>query len=615
MTGPEEPQVVRLGTVPVASAQDGFALRRIGKSVAELLGSDGQDAIRLATALSEISRDMLGSGRLTTHFDLCTAPGRVLSVTVDWHGSDGPSADALNASARLLPTSHGPADGGGWVRLDHRLPAPTGEQPDGAEEARRLLDAHGGPADPDDFQAQTQDLIAALERTRAQSEELKRLNDELAETNRGVVALYAELSEELEETNRGVVALYAELDEKSRQLREASEAKTRFWANVSHELRTPVNSVVGLAELLLADADAPATERGHRLSLIADSGRTLLALVDELLDVAKAESGNLEPSWAPMDLHAVLAQLDGTLRGLARPGVTLSVTADADPGPILGDETMLARILRNLLSNALKFTEAGSVRLTAHLDGTGGAAGPGELVLTVSDTGIGIPADQHARVFEEFYQVKGPHQRGRHGTGLGLPYARRLVGLLGGTMHLESSPGSGTTITVRLPAAPAPGPGVLPRAARLVVVDDDAAFRAVLRPLLRDLTDHVVEVPDSGDALATLRRERPDALILDLHMSGLDGYAVLARLRGDPDLHGLPVVVLTSADPSSLDRDRLTHARSVLQKSGLTAGRLSTALSTAIAPPNGPLGRPLRDASAAPEGAPPEHHVETEGGP
>ncbi len=277
----------------------------------------------------------------------------------------------------------------------------------------------------------------------------------MEETNRGVLALYSELSEELEETNRGVVALYAELDEKSRQLREASEAKSRFWANVSHELRTPVNAVVGLAELLRADADAPAEERAHRLSLIADSGRTLLALVDELLDVAKAESGTLDPQWAPLDLRAVLAHLDGTLRGLARPGVALRIDpAPAGPGTLLGDETMLVRILRNLLSNALKFTERGSVELATRVE-DGPDGGP-VLVLTVTDTGIGIPADQQERVFEEFYQVRGPHQRGRRGTGLGLPYARRLTEILGGTLRLDSEPGRGTAITVRLPAHPAP---------------------------------------------------------------------------------------------------------------------------------------------------------------
>ncbi|WP_149030405.1 sensor histidine kinase KdpD, partial [Kitasatospora sp. MBT66] len=266
----------------------------------------------------------------------------------------------------------------------------------------------------------------------------------------------------------------------------------------SHELRTPVNAVVGLAELLLTDVDAAPAEREQQLSLIADSGRTLLTLVDELLDVAKAESGNLEPAWAPLDLRAVLTHLEGTLRGLARPGVTLTVTVPDACAPIVGDETMLARILRNLLSNALKFTEAGSVTLDARLEDPARAGAAGQLVLTVADTGIGIPADQHERIFEEFYQVRGPHQRGRHGTGLGLPYARRLVELLGGTMRLESAPDAGTTITVRLPTSAGGAADDGARPAALLVVDDDAAFRTVLRPLLHGIADRVVEIADSS---------------------------------------------------------------------------------------------------------------------
>ncbi|MFB6887979.1 hybrid sensor histidine kinase/response regulator [Kitasatospora sp. NPDC056327] len=582
---------IRLGTVTIATTQDTFALRRSGKAVAETLGSDGQDAVRLATALSELSRDLVGADRLTADFDLRPGPEPVLHVTLSWRDGPGPAAAALDASARLLPTSHRTVGRSGRVRIEQRPTAPPVELAERSTKAARVLAAHSGSTALEDAHAQTRDLIAALEQTRAQGEDLRRLNDELEETNRGVLALYSQLSEELEETNRGVVALYAELDEKSRQLREASEAKTRFWANVSHELRTPVNAVVGLAELLLADADAPSEVRGHQLSLIADSGRTLLALVDELLDVAKAEAGNLEPALAPLDLRAVLVHLEDTLRGLAAPGVTLTITPPDGLGPVLGDETMLVRILRNLLSNALKFTATGSVRLDTDVARPPGAEEPGRLVLTVTDTGVGIPADQQEHVFEEFYQVKGPHQRGRSGTGLGLPYARRLTELLGGTLRLESEPGRGTVITVCLPLHPAPAGPVAPaRLPVLVTVDDDPAFRAVLKPLLHRIADEVVEVADGRDALAAVRQARPDGIVLDLHMDEVDGYEVLARLRADPALRHIPVVVVTSESLDSTDRTRLGHARAVLHKPTLTSGRLAAALSAerAVPPPRRP---------------------------
>ncbi|MGW4379128.1 ATP-binding protein [Kitasatospora sp. NPDC004531] len=569
---------VPLEATAIATAQDTFALRRSARAVADLLGADGQDAVRLATALSELSRDLLGADRLTASFALHTDPVPVLHVTLSWHGVHRLSEEALEASGRLLPTHHRRTEDGGTARIEQRLHPDRGPGPELVERARRLLAAHTGPSAHEDSRDRTRDLIAALEHSRAQHEELQRLNSELEETNRGVLALYSELSRELEETNRGVVALYAELDEKSRQLREASEAKSRFWANVSHELRTPVNSVVGLAELLRADADAPPAERERHLTLIAESGRTLLGLVDELLDVAKAESGTLEPQWAPLDLRAVLTHLEGTLRGLARPGVDLRIGPVPDGlEPLLGDETMLGRILRNLLSNALKFTETGSVRLDTRLEPPGDDTAPPTLVLTVTDTGIGIPPGQQQRVFEEFYQVRGPHQRGRRGTGLGLPYARRLTEILGGTLHLDSAPGRGTTLTVRLPAHLATGPAAA-RPAVLLAVDDDAAFRAFLRPLLHEIADRVVEVEDGAEAHAAARRTRPDAVVLDLHLGDTDGYDVLAALQADPALAHLPVVVITSATLTAADRARLAHARAVLPKTGLTAARIAAAL-------------------------------------
>nr|WP_237521735.1 hybrid sensor histidine kinase/response regulator [Streptomyces sp. SID4921] len=490
----------------------------------------------------------------------------------------------MQAAARLVPLRHTPSER--TVAIEQQIAGGT-RTAESVQQAREALLAHKGISVLDDTRAQTSDLIAALEESRAQREELRRLNEELEETNRGVVALYSELSEELEETNRGVVALYAELEDKSRQLREASEAKTRFWANVSHELRTPVNSVVGLARMLLEfDVERLDEEQRRQVSLISASGATLLALVDELLDVAKAESGRLEPTWAVVNLRVALAQLRGTLRGYGTPGAAELVVAESD-ARIVSDEVMLARILRNLLSNALKFTPAGTVRLdVTQEDGPEG----GHVVFTVSDTGIGIPEEEQQQIFEEFYQVRGPHQRGRSGTGLGLPYARRLTELLGGSLSLTSSPGSGTVVTVRLPAdGPATaGPddqeAPAPLVAALVTVDDDDAFRATIRPLLSRLAGRVVEVGEGGLASSVVRRERPDAVLLDLHLPDLDGYAVLAQLAADPGLRAVPVVILTSTPAEDLDRDRLTHARAVLEKSTLTLPKLAAAFSEHVTP-------------------------------
>src|SRR5437868_8353684 len=191
-------------------------------------------------------------------------------------------------------------------------------------------------SDLDELRLQKQDLVSALDELERQKEQLLLLNAELQETNRGVMALYGELSDELEQTNRGVVALYAELDEKSERLRAASESKDRFWATVSHELRTPLNSIIGLTRLLAEpapDGTALDPERRYQVELIKNSGSTLLTLVNDLLDVAKAESGQLQVDPAEVDLPALF----GRLRGLARPmaeGKPVEVIVSADGTPV-----------------------------------------------------------------------------------------------------------------------------------------------------------------------------------------------------------------------------------------------------------------------------------------
>ncbi|MEU9579531.1 ATP-binding response regulator [Streptomyces chilikensis] len=569
------------GAVPLVSLsltteQDVFVLRRSGRTAAEALGAEPQDQIRLATALSELGRDLVGSCEPTVSFALVGEGDgglRRLRFTLRWEDGPGPGEEALLAASRLVALER--SGTGRSVVIEH----PLGARAPSAElvaRTREALRTHKGATALEDARAQTVDLIAALEESRAQREELRRLNAELEETNRGVMALYSELSEELEETNRGVVALYAELDEKSRQLREASEAKTRFWANVSHELRTPVNAVVGLARLLLEfDVERLNEEQHRQVSLISASGATLLALVDELLDVAKAESGRLEPAWGPVDLRALLGQLRGTLRGYARHGDAELVVAEPEL-EIVSDEVMLTRILRNLLSNSLKFTETGTVRLDVATE----AGDLGEqVVFTVTDTGVGIPEEEQQQIFEEFYQVRGAHQRGRSGTGLGLPYARRLTELLGGTLTLASSPGRGTRVTVRLPVAPRRDRGTAggPLVTVLVTVDDDDVFRTRIRPLLEQLAERIVEVDRGDRASRVVREERPDAVLLDLHMPDVDGYAVLGELAADPELSAIPVVVITSAARESLDHDRLRHARAVLDKSALSLPQLAAA--------------------------------------
>ena len=541
-----------LARLDVSDTAGVFAARQLGRGLAAILALEQQDQIRVATALSEISRSAVTAGRTAVIAFGMDDAALLLTVTMDGE----PPADGIAAAARLMDR----------VAADGRVVRMAKRRPPGVRPDPRLIGEQLAAVQPrsalDELRRQNQDLITALDDLKQQKDQLLLLNAELQETNRGVMALYGELSDELEQTNRGVVALYAELDEKSERLRVASESKDRFWANVSHELRTPLNSIIGLTRLLAEPAPGGTAldpERLYQVELIRNSGGTLLALVNDLLDVAKAESGQLHMDPAQVDLPALF----GRLRGLARPmaegkPVEVIVGADDDPdtpATILTDEVALTSILRNLLSNGIKYTDSGEVRLSTRVRGP-------RLEISVADTGIGIPAGLHDHVFEEFYQVPGVR---RGGTGLGLPYARRLARIRGGDLTLASEPGAGTTVVLDLPLR-------TPAVGTVLLTDDDAAFRGVLTGLLSGLADRVIEAEDGAAALSLIAAHPVDVILTDMRMPGLDGTALLARLPAP-----LPAIVITGADVPPPPR-----ATAVLRKDELTRERLEFTLRAVI---------------------------------
>ncbi len=536
-----------LATVRVRDLAGVFAVRGLGRQLAAGLGLDHQDQVRVATALSEVSRSVLTEGQTAEVVFGADTRNLVLTVTV----SGKPPADGVAAASRLLDTAR--ADGN-VISMTRRRPA---DLPVNLSAVRERLAALNPESTLDELQRHNEDLIATLEDLRQQKEQLVLLNAELQETNRGVMALYGELSEELEQTNRGVVALYRELDEKSEQLRAASESKNRFWANVSHELRTPLNSIIGLTRLLSEPGSGLADEQRYQVGLITSATSGLLTLVNDLLDVAKAESGQLVLDPAEVSLPSLLA----TLRGLIKPmaegkPVEVAVSADGAPATVLTDEAALTAILRNLLSNAVKYTDHGEVRLTVRT--SAGPDGASQLEIEVADTGTGIPDGQLERVFEEFYQVPGVR---RGGTGLGLPYARRLSGLLGGELRLTSKPGHGTTAVLSLPHG-------TPRVHTVVVADDDPAYRGIVTSLLAGIAGRIIEAADGAQALAAVAGEPVDLVLADLGMPGVDGNALLERLPPD-----LPAIIITGRDAAAPPR-----AAALLRKDQLTRERLVFAI-------------------------------------
>lgn len=271
--------------------------------------------------------------------------------------------------------------------------------------------------------------------------------DALQQRLQAAEAEVAQLRAELEETNRGVVALYAELDEQAIALKRATELKSRFLAYMSHEFRTPVNAIRSIARLMSDEVDGPLTEEQRRqVQFIQTSAREFAEMVDDLLDLAKIEAGRVDisPAWFEM------VDLFSALRGMFRPmlenqEVTLAFEEPADLPRLYTDDRKLSQILRNYVSNALKFTPRGEVRVAAC------RIGEDRVRFSVSDTGIGIAREHQAAVFDDFAQVDSPVQKRLRGTGLGLALCRQLAGLLGGEVGVDSELGRGSTFWLTLP--------------------------------------------------------------------------------------------------------------------------------------------------------------------
>jgi signal transduction histidine kinase len=271
-----------------------------------------------------------------------------------------------------------------------------------------------------------------------ESQELKQLREEAAA-----------LRSELDETNQGVLALYAELDTQAEQLRQASDLKSRFLSYMSHEFRTPLGSILSIASLLTDELDGPLSPEQHKqVVFVRTAARELSEMVDDLLDLAKIEAGRISISPAWFDMF----DLFSALRGMFRPIVDASTVDLIFEKPVglprlFTDDKKLAQILRNFISNSLKFTQRGEVRVSARLEGQDAVR------FAVTDTGIGIPVEMHGALFEDFSQVDSPLQKRLRGTGLGLSLCKRFAQLLGGHVGVESEPGIGSTFFVIIPLA------------------------------------------------------------------------------------------------------------------------------------------------------------------
>jgi signal transduction histidine kinase/DNA-binding response OmpR family regulator len=356
--------------------------------------------------------------------------------------------------------------------------------------------------------------------------------------------------------------LFREIEDKSRQLELASRHKSQFLANMSHELRTPLNAIIGVTEMLQEDArDLKRDDEIEPLDRVVRAARHLLALINDILDLSKIEAGKLELHVEPFPLSPLVEDVAKTVEGLAvKNGNRLVVNCGPAIGTMQADQMRVRQALLNLASNACKFTEKGTITLDVE---TREQDGREWVTIAVEDTGIGMTSEQVGKLFQEFSQADASTTRKYGGTGLGLVISRRFCQMMGGDISVESEFGRGSTFTIRLPkivgetsvVVPMPAiparvhkPAASIEAPLVLIVDDDATVREVVGRFLARSGFAVASAAGGLDALRMVRELRPAAVTLDVIMPDLDGWTVLAAIKGDPDLADIPIILMTIAD-------------------------------------------------------------------
>jgi signal transduction histidine kinase len=574
-------------TMPIEAESDVVAVRQRARRIAELLGFERQDQTRIATAVSEIARNAFiyaGGGRTEFILEGKEQP-QLLRIRISDKGKgiadlqtilDGQYRSqsgmglGLIGARRLMDRFDikSKPEHGTLVELGHHLPKRRARitQAQLSEITANLK--RESAADPlAALRDHNRELMQSLEEIRRREEESNQLNQELADTN------------------RGVVALYAELDERAEQLRKASELKTRFLSNMSHEFRTPLNSILALSRLLLDHIDGELTpEQERQVGYVRRSAESLLELVNDLLDLAKVEAGKVDVKATPFAVSSLFGALRGALKPLlVSPAVELIFDSADDMPELVTDEAKVAQILRNLISNALKFTEKGEVRVRASYE-----AEPRLAIFSVRDTGIGIAPEDQARIFDEFSQVDTQLHNKVKGTGLGLPLSRSLATLLGGTIRVESVPGQGSVFTLMLPtklgdgavsAAPA---GDLSKK-RILIIDDDDTFRYILKQIIGNEPRYeVLEARNGEEGLRRARDEQPDVIVLDLQMPNVDGFTVLQELSADQRTSVIAVIVSTSLAVNAELKAKLPVGTRLISKNLISRENISLFLRDAI---------------------------------
>lgn len=551
----------RILTTNIDKELDIVSVRQRARKIAALCGFGMQDQVRISTSVSELARNVFNyavRGEIEFLIFEASKP-QVLEVRITDRGPGIGNLDVILAGGYRSKTGMGLGIIGARRLMDHfsietnadaDKPGASGTTGTGTKivlqkilppDAPRLTEKELG-----DFAAHLQlNADSTLAEVQRQNQELLRTLAELKAKQEDLL----HMTEELEDTNRGIVALYAELDEKADQLRLADQMKSRFLSNMSHEFRTPLSSIRALSKLLLDRVDGELSpEQEKQVAFILAGASNLADLVDDLLDLAKIEAGKVDIRPIAFGVSDMFRALRGMLKPLLLSEKLALTFCDLEHDVKMHtDEAKVSQILRNFISNALKFTERGEIRVSAErtLDGK-------NIKFKVSDTGIGIDEKNLQFIFEEFSQVESRLQRGVRGTGLGLPLCRNLASVLHGSVAVESTPGNGSTFSVVIPIVYQDFEMPVPiefsatgsrESVPVLVLEDRPQMRMLYGKFFAETEFRLVAARSLREANDLWPGVQPHAVILDILLNGEESWQWLADLKNDPVRKHIPVII------------------------------------------------------------------------